>query len=277
MNVNLYTTYDTLTVPESPAATEQETTAEQPLDFEALAYDFMLLLKTTTKADWYSDAHDAAERRVAEAGPRLIDAAERCQEAERRASNAEANYKQIWDALAHEQESYRESLDSYVAAHVRLRGTILEQAAKVASTLLANKELGAERDRLKEQLTYEAALREAAEKRVEEIRGPARGLSEEEKKYIDDVLRIFVPSETRGKFRGIIDRLVRQRVLPWITVVDGKRPDGMSDEENIFGVYECWDGPTSGVGVGCAVRWRFKDVRFCIRISDLLATLPEEE
>jgi hypothetical protein len=123
---------------------------------------------------------------------------------------------------------------------------------------------------LRDQLASEASLREAAEQQLAESQAPARGLSKEDIRVIADVRR---ETKMGWRFRrkeadqllAIIDRLVRQRVLPWRTGIVPKNSRAFWVKRD--GVNGVWDFTHD---------YDMQDTRWVL-VPDLLATLPEEE
>jgi hypothetical protein len=148
-----------------------------------------------------------------------------------------------------------------------------------------------ERDRLKEQLAEALADRDRAKGKLEEVEGllkvanteladlQLRGLSEEQKAEVlwaRDRLQDCWGLSCREaeSLLVIIDRLARQQAVPWIKVVDGKRPNGLADNDKLVGVYVTFDDRLS-VWCGTCNAWNFRNTRFLIHLSALLATLPK--
>jgi hypothetical protein len=63
--------------------------------------------------------------------------------------------------------------------------------------------------------------------------------------------------------------------LPWIRVVDGKRPEGLGDDETLIIVYQGVSHPGMGATEEEAGDWDWDHHdKWAIRLADLLATLP---
>jgi hypothetical protein len=82
----------------------------------------------------------------------------------------------------------------------------------------------------------------------------------------------LLPDEYRPLLR-IIDRLLAAKTLPWIRVVDGKRPEGLADDERVVVI---WGHNQAALWLGTTETIHWDSVEWCVRYSDILATLPKE-
>jgi len=104
------------------------------------------------------------------------------------------------------------------------------------------------------------------------------GLSEEEWRTFNDCCATLFDRGFPGLAKGLemlVDRLSRQKVVPWIKVVDGKRPGELDDRETVVAAYQSVGSEVVYIGEGRADQWLWDRVKFVVRLSDLLATLPK--
>lgn len=217
---------------------EPEAKAEEPLDFELLRQDARLYCESLD-GGWSWKADDAASLpRVLRALPRLIDMAERCEASERD--------RNFFSGISHQ----------WIKANARV--------------VQHRKEIEAERDQLKAQLA-EAQAKLANVQRV--------GLNQAEEIVVGrvvDLASTFGGGNLAATFKAIIDRLSRQKALPWIKVVDGKRPEGFPDDAYVIGAVQSAGDTTPRFACTNMGNWWWPRVRHVLRVSDLLATLPKE-
>ncbi len=155
--------------------------------------------------------------------------------------------------------------------------TLSESAGSLIDMAERCEEIRAERDRLKGQLAEATASRDYAEQKLVAIESQPSGLSEEEWRTTLALLRTisgYDLSDAADTLRNIIDRLKRQKAVPWIPVVDGKRPEGLGKNDIVVAVYRGAISKSLCVGTDSAEAWVWKCVKYVVCLSDLLATLP---
>jgi hypothetical protein len=263
MNTDLYTVLDTATIDQQPEESDRDRLLEAYENDESGPERLVEFLETlpsrpSSPAEAKEPLDFAAMRKAASNLPAdwdyasymtLIDMAERCEQ-----------WKRKFDERMCQVTAVKQLLESSEAEH--------QHWHKVADGRLTTiHSLETDRDRLKEQLAEAIASRDYAEQKLAAIESQSSGLSDVEKVVVRDALRtveVFGP-KTSDALKAIIDRLVRQKGLPWL---NGKAPAGnglvfwvRKDNRDVNGM--CTVPQGSG----------WEDF-YTLPLSDLLATLP---
>ncbi|MCK9569368.1 hypothetical protein M0R72_10560 [Candidatus Pacearchaeota archaeon] len=274
-----YTIYDTATVNDScPVNGATQEAESKPLDFEELkAADLVLKHACAAWLNKQWNAYYVLRKHT----KTLIDLAQRCQVAERRAERAEQQYGSLWAAAKEERDAHRKERDDLTKQCEALQRQVDDLTSRLAD-LRETSECPPDCD-LKTWVRVLAEVygfwrkTEGGQAQQNPCESAAVLTSEDNAflAHLRDCVnqRKIIGVPWGQQVVALIDRLLKAKGLPWIRVVDGKRPEGLDDEEKLVGIY-C-DGQMITADIAAVDSWYWPALLWRVPLFDLLETLPK--